>query len=165
MPQGKIGDLKPPADRDEISVLASEVRWPNVDGATLHRVLVTVPKQLDCDIAQNPNVFQQDLLSIWNEHACPDSYFAANPQTPLDVVKVIFDSHDDAEADEKTRIVRKQAAVRLAQGKLRPRVALLAIQFERRLGHRYQGRIGYACSDGLERLRARHSPQANAKAS
>jgi hypothetical protein len=115
MPQGKIGNLKPPLDRDEISVLAGEVRWPNVDGATLHRVFVTVPKQLDCDIAQNPNIFQQDLLSIWNEHACPDSYFAANPQTPLDVVKVIFDSQPEPEADEKARIPRTQAAARLAK--------------------------------------------------
>lgn len=114
MPQGKIGNLKPPLDRDEISVLASEVRWPNIDGATLHRVLVAAPKQLDCEIAQNPSVLQQDLLSIWNEHACPDSYFSANPQTPLDVVKVIFDSHHDA-ADEKTRIARTNAAVRLAK--------------------------------------------------
>jgi hypothetical protein len=115
MPNGKIGNLNSPLGRDEISVLAGAVPWPNIDGATLHRVFVSVPKQLDCDIAKNPNVFQQDLLSIWNEHACPDSYFTANPQTPLDVVKVIFDSHHDTEADEKTRMARNQAADRLAK--------------------------------------------------
>lgn len=166
MPQGKIGDLKPPLDRDEISVLASEVRWPNVDGATLHRVLVTVPKQLDCDIAQNPNVFQQDLLSIWNEHACPDSYFAANPQTPLDVVKVIFDSHDDAEADEKTRIVRKQAAVRLAKESCDPELLYslfnskgdLAIDTKAGLDMRVQ-MVSNVCAPGIVRKQMQKLPE------
>lgn len=115
MPEGKIGNLKPPLDQDEISVLASEVRWPNVDGATLHRVLAAVPKQLDCVIVQNPNILQQDLLAIWNEHDCPDLDIADNPQAPLDVLRKIFESHPEANRDEKTRTAQEHAAVRLAK--------------------------------------------------
>ena len=115
MPNGKIGDLKPPLDQEEISVLASEVRWPSVDGATLHRVLAAVPKQLDCVIVQNPNILQQDLLSIWNKHDCPNLNIADNPQTPLDVVRKIFDSLQDAKSEEQSRTARKHAAVRLAK--------------------------------------------------
>lgn len=165
MPQGKIGNLKPPLDPDEISVLAGEVRWPYVDGATLHRVFVAVPQQLDCDIVQNPNVLQQDLLSIWNEHTCPESYFAANPQAPLDVVKVIFDSHHEAEADEKARIPRKQAAVRLAKESCDPELLYalfnlkgdLAIDTKAGLDMRIQ-MVSNVCTPGIVRKQMQNLP-------
>ena len=86
------------------------------------RLLVAVPKQLDCDIAQNANIFQPDLLSIWDEHACPNTYFTANPQTPSDLLKKIFDSSQDAQADEETRLAGNQAAVRLAKQSCDPKL-------------------------------------------
>lgn len=115
MPQGKIRDLHPPLDQDEVRVLADQLRWPYIDAATLHRVHASVPKQLDCAIAQNSNALPDDLLSIWNEHICPDSYLAGNPNTPFDVLEVIFDAHPEGEADKDGRAARNGSAAGLAK--------------------------------------------------
>lgn len=121
MVPSRIAKLEPPLDNYQVSALTNRIHYPDMDGATLHHILVTFPKQFDCDIVQNVNVLQDDLLAIWNGHNCPEPYFVANPKSPLRLVEEIFDSHQDANPDEKSRMARNQAALRLAKESCDPK--------------------------------------------
>lgn len=122
MVPSRVARLKPPLDSYQVAALTNRIHYPDMDGATLHHVLITFPKQFDCEIVQNANVLQADLLAVWKAHNCPESYIVLNPQSPLDVVKAIFEAHPEADPDEKSRTARNQAAVRLAKESCDPKL-------------------------------------------
>jgi hypothetical protein len=120
--RSEITQLKPPLDPYTAAALAKRVHDPDVDGATLHYVVTTLPKQVDCDVIQNSNILQSDLVAIWKEHSCLEEYFIANPHTPLDLVKSIFDSNQGAETDATVLTTHDRAAIRLAKESCNPKL-------------------------------------------
>ncbi len=122
MVPSRIANLKAPLDSYETAALENRVHDPDVDGATLHHVFVTFPKQVDCDLIKNANILPSDLLTIWNEHMCREDDLIPNPQTPMDVVKSIFDSHHEADSDPNILTIRDRAAIRIAKEACDPKL-------------------------------------------
>jgi hypothetical protein len=116
-----IEKLRPPLDFYEVQALAMRMQDQRLDAATLHHVFVTFPKQVDCEIAKNPNALSEDLVAIWNEHICADEHtFVMNPNVPLKIVRSIFDAHHGKTSDWHAAMVRDEAALRLAKGSCDP---------------------------------------------
>jgi hypothetical protein len=118
---GGLATLKPPLDQYEVEALRMRVGDQRLDSGTLHHILVTFPKQADCEIVKNPNARTEDLVAIWNEHVCSDAYdFVMNPNVPVETVRSIYDSLRDKTLDEHGEMVRNEAMLRLAKGSCDP---------------------------------------------
>jgi hypothetical protein len=118
---GALATLKPPLDQYEVEALRMRVFDQRLDSGTLHHIFVTFPKQADCEIVKNPNARTEDLVAIWNKHACPDDYsFVMNPNVPVEIVRSIYDSLHDKTLDEHGEMVHNEAMLRLAKGSCDP---------------------------------------------